>query len=88
MKCYVRIVLGIVSDLEMIESNRKSWALWHMSIIPATWEAEIWRIAVQTQPQQKDRETQSQPTVHGVCHPSYVGSIKKRIMVQDGRGIK
>jgi hypothetical protein len=52
---------------------------------------EIWKIIVQSQSRQKVCETPSQPTAGMViysCHPSYAGSINRRIVVQACLDIK
>jgi hypothetical protein len=57
--------------------------------IPGTWEAEIGGMAVHGQPGQKVSEISSQPTaghVAGTYHPSYLGSVNMRIVVQTGLG--
>jgi hypothetical protein len=57
-----------------------------MAIILAIQEAEIRKIRVPSQPGQKVHETLSQP-IKARCdffvfHPSYVGRINRRIVVQ------
>jgi hypothetical protein len=34
-----------------------SWIGWYMSVIPTTWEAEIWRIVILNQPEEKVYKT-------------------------------
>jgi hypothetical protein len=63
-----------------------------MSVILATWEAEIRRIVIQGQPRQKVSETPSLQKMLNVvvhtCHPIYAGSINQRIKAHTGPGIK
>jgi hypothetical protein len=53
------------------------WMKWLTSVIPAIREAEIQRITVWGQSEQKVSETQFQPKQLGVvahaCHPNYMG---------------
>jgi hypothetical protein len=48
---------------ETLSEKYASWALWLVSVIPATREAEIRRIKVQSQPRQIVRETLSRKTL-------------------------
>jgi hypothetical protein len=63
-----------------------------MPVILATQETEIWTIEGRGQPKQTVSETISQPIkklgmgAH-VCHPSHMGSINRRIVVQACPGI-
>jgi hypothetical protein len=59
-----------------------------MPIIPATWEAEIWRITNRSQPRQKVQETpiliNSWAGWHTTVVPVTVESIRRRFIVQAG----
>jgi hypothetical protein len=61
-----------------------------MPVILATREVAVRRISVGGQPRQRV-ETPSQPIKAGLlvctCHPSYMGSISRRISVQASWGI-
>jgi hypothetical protein len=58
---------------------------------PTTGEAaEIRRIMIGGQPEQNVWETPSQPIGGhgGACHPNFVGSVNRRILVHASLGIK
>jgi hypothetical protein len=65
------------SNLQKALENQNDWAQWLMSIILATWEAEIGKTAIQGYPRQKVPETLYQQKKLGMvvwaCHPSYCG---------------
>jgi hypothetical protein len=64
-----------------------------MPVILATPKAEVGRITVQNQLEQKVLKTPTQPIKrvqhdgHCTCHPNYAGSVNKRIKVQLTPGI-
>jgi hypothetical protein len=72
--------------------NKKGQAQWFKSVILATWETEIGRITVQSQPGQKVHETLSQLTVGALWYapvtPATQRSMNRRSEVLDGPGIK
>jgi hypothetical protein len=63
------------------------WRQWFKPTILAVWEAKMERFMIQGQPQQKVSETPMSTnklgTMMHACHPSYKGSINRR-MVQAG----
>jgi hypothetical protein len=53
-----------------LQEHQTDQAQWFKPIILASWEAEIGRIMVQGQPEQKVCQTSSQPVATHICHPS------------------
>jgi hypothetical protein len=65
-------------------SQRQVW--WLIPVILLTWEAEMGRITVRGQPEQKVHAISSKSIKAGrgahACHPSYIGRVNRRIKVQ------
>jgi hypothetical protein len=70
----------------------RGWAQWFIAVIPATWEVENGRIVVWGQLKQKVIETpistKKLDVMASNSHPSYMGGVSRRIVVQANLGKK
>jgi hypothetical protein len=58
------------------------WAPWLISIILATWEAEIWRMAVQSHPRQKSSKDRISTSKNWAYWYIPVGIVNRRIVAE------